>query len=389
MRFLFNLGVNDMRTIDLCNSISAFTKSEIPGMHGTLALRNAQHLLQIAKEQAPLDQFKSQTVALIMLVQLVETSRDIFVDRLEVVEATRRALVSNNIAPIEKAWFIRGRKRLQSLKQLETFIPEASKAFQTNRNSLRGEIRLRLDEFQGAVNQYVSTEFVHDNSIAIWNLKQSMSEELERRVVEFVASTSPSLSDFCDESTARVSQFAGTSIPTPVNMKYCPEIGDFGFVEDPAFEKVMGLNSALRIGDMNMDVIGFGTLGKWLAIAKAPQYVREQHARKNSAQVRNFSRNFAADFNHTVKLNFDRLELYLQSYLDTALKGKRALFGFLQAKPHWISHKPPRLNAERIKATNTMRFEQARLRLQQFRRELNTCYRDLPERFFGRNHAQH
>ena len=371
-----------MNTIAVTGEIVEFVKGTLPSLADVRAIEYAQSLTTSTRAELPLERLKSHSMAIVLLAQTLDSVSAILTERLELVEAVNRSIALRKTAAIEQAWNGRAKKRIATLKQLDSLIPEFTKSFRSQRDHLRADIRLRLDEFQGDVAQYVSTEFVLDNSNLIFGLNEKLTAGLCARAAAFAQSVSPSLVEFCLQSADRVSAMVGTRISTPVHMEFNCKPGDFGFVEDQPFEKIMGINSALRVGDMNMDVVGLGVLGKWLAIAKAPQHVREQYARKNSTQVRNFGRQFAADLLQTVKLNLDRLDLFLVSQLDAAQKGNRVMVGFLQAKAFSLPQQPGKLNLQKIAALDTMRFVHALGRASDLRASLNVCYRQLSENEF-------
>lgn len=378
IQFQFVMKSNQMDPQILNEQLQHFCSNAGSPLSELLGFRHAKELSAGSNELSNLELFKGKALALVLLAQAADAIRSTMLQQFKLVEAAEFSINQGRLSEMEKAWHAEGNRRNARSKALKKAIPEFTKMLRNTRESHRSSVRRNLDEFQGEINTYVSSEFVEDDSNSIWNLSDLMANSLRQRALSFSDRVFPSLNEFCQTATDQASVIIGSKLPVPVKVHFNGHFKNVNFIEDNAFNKVMGLNSALRVGDMNMDVMGFGTLGRWLSVGKAPQYVREQHIKKNSAQIRNFSRQFTTDLFHDISLSLERLERYLVSSLDIALKCNSSMLAFLARKSFRSVSSPQRLDFHKIASLGTDRYEKTIVSLDAFREQLNDCYKKLP-----------
>lgn len=341
------------------------------------AFEHSKAICDGSSDLSPLETFKGKALVLIILAQTTDAIRATVLRQFKLVEAAGFAIRQGRQLEMEKAWHAEGNQCNSRSNELSEALSHFTKTLRNSRENLRSTVRRNLDEFQGEINEYVSSEFVADDRNTIWNLSDRMVNGLKQQAMEFSDRVFPMLDDFCQTTTRQASNVIGSNLPVPVKMQFSGQFGKLTLVEDNVFDKIMGLNSALRVGDMNMDVMGFGTLGKWLSVGKAPQYVREQHVRKNSTQVRNFSRQFTSDLFHEITVNLERFERYILSSLDIALKCNSSMLRFYASKSFRSASSPRRLDFQAIASLGAKRFEDLIHQLDAIRAQANSCYRAL------------
>ena len=372
-----------MNPVELVRELQEFTAKACPEMARLTAFTHVNELCAGSVDLSKLEAFKTQALALVVLAQATDAVRAVTLEQFKLVEAISLSVQQGKQAVMEKAWHDEGFKRNSRITSLKKIIPEFKNSLRSSKENVRTSLRRRLEEFQGELNTYVSCEFVEDNANTIWNLSDRMANGLKQQALSFAASVFPSLNEFCRSSTDQASQIVGTKLASPINIRFSGQVANLKLAEDNVFGKIMGVNSAIHSGGMYMDVMGLGTLGKWFSVGNAPQRVREQHVKKNSTHVRNFSRQFTADLFHDISLNLDRLERYLLSSLDTSLKGTGAVLNFLGNKRFRLKESPGRLDFSAIVSQGTTRFEPTIKQLDEFRRKLNTSYQELPGRILN------